>query len=586
MVTDDGRYAITYNGEVFNHSDIRRDLEASGERFHTRCDTEVVLRLFGRRRADCVTSLRGMFAFAIWDRDQRELFLARDRLGVKPLYYVHRDDGALFFASEMKALLSIGAVVPALNEQAIPDYLANHAPSGDETLFTGIRRLPAGHTLAWRDGRIRLERYWDLTFEENALSAVPEAELINEYLERLRESVRLRLMSDVPLGSFLSGGIDSAAITALMSSLMAEPVKTFSVAFAEREANELHYARIVSQRFNTEHHEVVLSKERFFDTLPELVWNEDEPLAHPSSVALNIVSRLAAEHVKVVLTGEGSDETLAGYPWHRATVVNMSLARAMRLLPSRAVDAMRLMVGALPPGGPVGRRLRRTALYLPGNLNGLLFDNFGVFSRQQQLRLLTPEFLSRLGAIQPFAAQHAKLARVAGSPLLNQLLYVDIKIYLQELLMKQDQMSMAASIESRVPFLDHTLVEFTARLPLALKLRGLTSKYVLRRAMEGILPPDILTRKKMGFPVPTGRWFRTTHSALLENLLLGDRAGARGLFRSDIIRTLLGEHRSGAANHAERIWALLNLEIWQRIFIDGEAKEDVVIALRPEKAVA
>ena len=326
MYSASGRYVLVYNGEIFNHPELQPDLERQGVVYRTRSDTETVLHLFERHGDSAVSHMRGMFAIAIWDRDQKRLWLARDRFGVKPLYYAHRPDGSLWFASEIKALLAGGAVRAAINPSAVPDFLANHAPSGEETLFEGVRRLPAGHTLTWQDDKISLRRYWDLAFPDDApgeeLSPAREKALVEEYTERFTEAVRMRLMSDVPLGVFLSGGIDSAAITSVMSGLISEPVKSFSVAFAEREANELSYARMVASHCNTDHHEVMLSAEDFFKSLARLVWHEDEPIAHPSSIALNAVSELAAKHVKVVLTGEGSDETLAGYNRYRVTVYN------------------------------------------------------------------------------------------------------------------------------------------------------------------------------------------------------------------------------------------------------------------------
>ena len=326
MTTDDGRSTIVYNGEVFNHPTLMAALQAQGVPYHTHCDTETVLHLYAKDGRDFVQNCRGMFAIAIWDRADRSLTIARDRFGVKPVYYVHAADGTLYFASEIKSLLAAGAVSATLDMTSFPDFLANHAPSGNDTLFTGIKRLPPGHTMRWTDGVLTIEQYWDLSFTPDPLLAkATDADLVAEYTARFEEAVRLRLMADVPLGMFLSGGIDSAAITAVMSEMVDGPIKTFSVAFAEREANELRYARLVSDRFRTQHHEIVVTPEQFWDALPQLIWHEDEPIAHPSSVALNFVSRLAGEHVKVVLTGEGSDETLAGYNRYRVTMANMQL---------------------------------------------------------------------------------------------------------------------------------------------------------------------------------------------------------------------------------------------------------------------
>jgi asparagine synthase (glutamine-hydrolysing) len=363
-----------------------------------------------------------------------------------------------------------------------------------------------------------------------------------------------------------------------MSDLMDEPVRTFSVAFAEREANELAYARLVAERFQTEHHEVLVSPADFVSELGHLVWQEDEPIAHPSSIALYFVSRLAAEHVKVVLTGEGSDEMLAGYGRYRATRYNLAIGRHYeRFAPGPVRAAVRAAIAALG-GTAIGRKLARTALCLPAEISSLHFDNFAVFSRAWQHEMLRPELRERIGAEQldPYRVPRAHFDLDESRSLLDRLLYTDAKTYLHELLMKQDQMSMAASIESRVPFLDHPLAEFAATLPDRMKLRGWTTKYVLRQAMRGILPQRILARRKMGFPVPVGQWLRGSYRWLLDEYVLGERAVGRGQFEPAVVRRLVAEHQAGA-NHTERLWALLNFELWQRIFLDGEDARHVIV---------
>ncbi len=576
MSVRNGEVQMVYNGEVYNHPTLMPELQAAGVHYRTHCDTETILHLYVRDGREMPKRLRGMFAFAIWDTRTRELLLARDRLGVKPLYYVHTADGALYFASEIKALLATDAVRASLNLREFPDYLANHGTCGEETLFEGVKRLPPGHTLVWRNGAIRIDRYWSLSFDPAAIDHRPDRVLIDEYRERFRESVRLRLMADVPLGMFLSGGIDSASITAMMSTLVTDPIKTFSVAFAEREANELAYARLVAERYKTDHHEIVVSPEQFFGALPTLVWHEDEPIAHPSSIALNFVSRLAAERVKVVLTGEGSDETLGGYGRYRYTVWNMALGRlAEGLTGSMGHRLGGAVIDALPRGSRWQSRLRRTALNRPATLDDLYFDNFAVFDRRAIRALLSPTHRESLGSVNPYAAAHELLRASDAGSLLNKLLNVDLFTYLHELLMKQDQMSMAASIESRVPFLDHPLVEFTATLPERLKLRGRTTKYILREAMRDFLPAEILSRGKMGFPVPVGRWFREAYRGIVDEFVLGERAVGRDLFDTGYVRLLVNEHASGHRDHYERLWSLVNVEICHRIFIDGETPADI-----------
>lgn len=574
MYSDDGRYVLVYNGEVFNHPTLKPELEAAGVRYRTRSDTETVLRLFERYGDDAVKKMRGMFAIAIWDKTTRRLFLARDRFGVKPLYYLHQPDGSLIFGSEIKAILPALSARPALNYAALPDFLANHAPSGEDTLFSGIKRVPPAHTLVWHEGRISITRYWDLEYGQPGIApsagSAAERELVEEYKQRFTEAVRIRLMSDVPLGMFLSGGIDSAAITATMATLVKEPVRTFSVGFAEREASEFAYARMVADAFRTEHREVLVTPGQFFAEMPRLIWHEDEPMAHPSSIALFFVSQLAAEHVKVVLTGEGSDEMLAGYNRYRVTEYNFRLGAAYeKFVPGFARRGTARALGSLPMKSRIRQIASRTFLTRRSNIDELYFDNFAVFPRTLQDRLLTRETKARVAGIDPYEAYHAALERVSGKPLLSRILYADVSTYLQELLMKQDQMSMAASIESRVPFLDHPLTEWVAKLPQSLKLRGATTKWILREAMKNDLPASILSRKKMGFPVPVGAWLRTEWTSLIDEYITSERAHARGIFERDTVKGLVAEHLSGI-NHSERLWALLTFEVWARLHLDGD----------------
>jgi asparagine synthase (glutamine-hydrolysing) len=574
MANEDGRVWIVFNGEIYNHRDLRPELEERGHRYRTASDTETIIHLYEERGARAVERLSGMFSFAIWDSARRELLLARDRLGIKPLYYALEDDGTLYFASEIKALIEARGGAPEINYSALPDYLANHAPSGEETLFGGFKRLLPGHTLMWRDGRIEVRKYWDLSFARNGHPALSDRGAIEQWTELFREAVRSHLMADVPLGVFLSGGVDSSAIAAVMSGMSREPIKTFSVGFAERDANELEYARMVARAFDTDHHEVIVSPEEFFAVLPRLIWHEDEPLGHPASAPLYFVSELAARHVKVVLTGEGSDELMAGYYRYWKTVYNLSLgARYHGWTPEALRGAARDVIDSLPIGSALRHRLSRTFLSRTPDIESLYLDNFAVFSREQQLGLLTPEAKRRVGApahMDPYVTARRLLAQSDATTTLNRLLYADTKTYLHELLMKQDQMSMAASLESRVPFLDHTLVEFTARLPERMKLRRLTTKYVLRRSMKKNLPEPILTRPKMGFPAPIGAWFRGAYRSVIDDYALGARSRDRGVFDPVFVRNLVAEHQSGARDHSQRLWSLVNFEMWARQFIDGE----------------
>ncbi|HEX9928807.1 MAG TPA: asparagine synthase (glutamine-hydrolyzing) [Pyrinomonadaceae bacterium] len=566
MTNEDNSLQIVFNGEIYNHADFRDELVQKGHVYKTHCDTETILHLYEEHGASCVEFLRGMFAFAIWDSAKKELLLARDRLGVKPLYYVADENGSLVFASEIKSLFEAG-IKPEINFAALPDQMANHGTTGEETLFRNVKRLLPGHFLIWKNGEIRIKKFWDVTFQPK-IAVKNERDLVEEWRGLFRRSVELRLMADVPLGMFLSGGIDSSAIAAEMATLVKEPIKTFSVAFAEREANELEYARLVSRKFKTDHHEITVSPQEFFDILPKLVWHEDEPIGFLASVPLYFVSKLAQQHVKVVLTGEGSDELLGGYGRYRKTLLNLAFGENYEsFAPRRLRSAVQSGIGTLPFA--VKNKLSRTFLNLPSDLENLYFDNFAVFPRKMQERLLSEETKTRIFETNPYSNLKDYLNETDAASLLDKLLYADTKTYLHELLMKQDQMSMAASIESRVPFLDHKLVEFTARLPEKFKIRGKTTKWILREAMRGVLPSEILTRKKMGFPVPFGNWLRGEFRSVVDEFVLSERALNRGIFDADFVSEIVNRHNAGE-NHDERMWFLINFEIWQRQFIEGE----------------
>jgi asparagine synthase (glutamine-hydrolysing) len=492
-------------------------------------------------------------------------------MGIKPLYWA-RAGTRLLFASEIKAILASGLVRAEANEDALPELLSTRYVSGAETLFRGIHRLLPGHTLTFEHGSVTTRAYWDVPVgRDNArLSAISDGEAVERFRSLLQESVKVRLMSDVPLGMFLSGGLDSSAIAAVMAQLIDRPLQTFSVAFEQRAFSELDYARQVSSAIGAEAHEIVIDEKDFFGAMPRLVWHEDEPIAHTSSVPLYFVSALARRHVTVVLTGEGSDELLAGYGKYPRTIVNWRAAAAYKAVPAplRALIADRV-VPRLP--GLLGRYARRSFLALDRTPEAMFFDNFAAVGLARQRALLAPTLSSRSTPEQAYASSRAYFDAPNGrSTLLDRLLYTDLKTYLVELLMKQDQMSMAASIESRVPFLDHHLVEFAASLPPRFKLRGTTTKWILREAVKGILPPSILTRPKMGFPVPFGAWMRGRSNAVARDVLLDSRSRQRGLIDPPAVERLLDAHAAGAVQGGDAIWSLLNLELWYRTFIDGD----------------
>jgi asparagine synthase (glutamine-hydrolysing) len=566
---EDGSIQVIFNGEIYNHADLRPELEARGHRYRTHSDTETIVHAYEEWGDDCVHQFRGMFAFAIWDAKRQRLLLVRDRLGVKPLYWArHRD--LLVFGSEIKALFASGLVEPEARMQALPEFLGTRSTSGSETLFQGVRRLPPGSHLVFERGETRITQYWDIP-----AGVAPKLDKTRDVVDRFRElfteSVKLRLMSDVPLGVFLSGGLDSSAIAATMAGLVDRPIDTFSVAFKERAFSELTYAREVSTAIGANAHEVVIDDRDFFGALPALVWHEDEPIAHPSSVPLYFVSRMAKRHVTVVLTGEGSDELLAGYGRYPRIMWNW---RAGRIYDTAVPGHLRSaiaehLVPRLPPR--LARLAGRSFLGADRSPESMVFDSFASVRLCEQRALLSPAFRDAVTPMRAYGASLEYFRRPpASATLLDRLLYADMKTYLVELLMKQDQMSMAASIESRVPFLDHRLVEFAAGLPDAWKLSGLTTKRVLREAMKGVLPQSILDRPKMGFPVPLGEWLRGGWNSVAADVLLDRRSRERGIIDPAAVGRLLRDHASGRASGADRLWSLLNLELWFRTFIDKQ----------------
>ena len=567
MSNADESCVIIYNGEVYNHADYRPELEAKGYEYQTNCDTETILYLYEEYGEKCVEFLRGMFAFAVWNDEKKELFIARDRLGIKPLHYILDEAGNLFFASEIKSLLEAKAVKPEINYDVLPDQLANHGTSFDETLYKNIKRLLPGHTLKWRDGEIEIKKYWDVSFEPKHADK-SDAEFVEEWSELFKKSVELRLMADVPLGMFLSGGIDSSAICAVMSEMVSEPIKTFSVGFKEREANEFEYARIVSKAFQTDHHEITITPEQFFAELPNLIYHEDEPLGFIASVPLYFVSKLAQRHVKVVLTGEGSDEILGGYGRYQKALKLLNYGETYeKFTPGFLRNVVKSGVATLP--NSLNRKLERTFLSRENDIESLYFDNFAIFTKEMQNELLSDETKARIAEKNPYKYLNKWFDENDAKNLLDKILYADTKTYLQELLMKQDQMSMAASIESRVPFLDHELVEYTAKLPERMKIRRGETKWILREAMKNVLPSEILTRSKMGFPVPVESWFRNEFKFVIDEFVTSERALNRGIFNADFVRELVRRHDAGE-NHALRLWFLVNFEIWQRQVLEGE----------------
>jgi asparagine synthase (glutamine-hydrolysing) len=568
---EDGTVWISYNGEVYNHLEIRRDLEAKGHRYKTNSDTESIIHCIEEYGAAGLHRLRGMFVFSLYDEKTGKLLIARDRLGIKPLYYIDTPQ-FLAFASEIKALLMIPEVKRGVDYHALLQILALKYTNDDSTMFAGIKKLEPGHYLEMQHGALSVTRYWDcntIKIDET----LSETDAVDRVRSLLDESVRLRLMADVPLGMFLSGGVDSTIIAARMAKMVDRPIATFSVAFHEREANELYYARLAAKHAGADQHEVTMTTEDFFSLLPRMIYHEDEPVAHPSSVALHKVSALAGQHVKVVLTGEGSDELFGGYERYYQTLYNLKAARFIPSVLRRGL--FRPLIDMLPYKFPYRNKALRTTIYLDSDIETIFLDNYSTFSRGQLSTLLSGACWNGHDPHAVYSGFMNHFNRSQADTLLGKLLYSDVKTYLVELLMKQDQMSMAASIESRVPFLDHKMVEFAFSLPDKLKIKGFNTKRALRMAFGKDIPEEILNRPKAGFPVPIRRWFAGEYHQMAKNIVLGKDSFCGEILDRKMIETLFVLHQQGKYNHSDRIWTLLNLELWHRIFIRWEPLESI-----------
>ena len=570
---EDGSLWIVFNGEIYNHLGLREQLIAHGHSYRTHSDTETIIHLYEEYGRECVQHLRGMFAFAIWDSKKKTLFLARDRLGIKPLYYKLTPE-RLLFGSEIKVVLAHGGIRTGFNRAALPEFLAFGYLSGEETFYTGIRKLLPGHTMEIRlDGKPEIRQYWDLD-ASSVHESRDESYYVRSYRELLEGAVASHLMSDVPLGVFLSGGVDSSAVAALMTKIRRGPIETFSVGYPEQQYSELSYARIVADHIKSEHREVLVGEQDFFSALPHLIWHEDEPIVWPSSVSLYFVAKLARERVVVVLTGEGADETLAGYSRYAFTLKNAALDRAYRsVVPGVLRRGLRNTVATSSLlGAKLRRKLEHTFLAKDGNAwSSFYFDNFfSAFGEAEQTGLLTNACAHEFAPSTAYRNVLDTWEHSSGE-MLQRLLYTDIKTYLVELLMKQDNMSMAASIESRVPFLDHVLVEFATRIPRQVEIHGLAGKRVLKKAVHDLLPHSILYRPKLGFPTPWSGWLAGPRLEAIREMLLEPRSLDRGYFRREAIERLFNEHRSKHRDNYDRIWRLLNLELWHRVCLEGEA---------------
>ncbi len=570
MSNEDGRVWIVFNGEVYNFQEIRERLVKKGHIFKSKCDTEAILHAYEEWGVECLGLLRGMFAFGIWDSNLQRLFIARDRLGKKPLVYFHQN-GHFAFASEIKALLQIPSVERKVNDIAIHHYLTYQYVPSPDTIFEGIKKLPPAHYLLYhRDGSLKIERYWKLNFKAGSYNHTDEKELENRIREELKESVKLRLISDVPLGAFLSGGVDSSLVVGIMASLTGKPVKTFSIGFEEKEFDELFYARLVSQHFGTDHHEFTV-KPNTIEILPELVWHYNEPFADSSAIPTYYVAKMTKDYVKVVLTGDAGDENFAGYRRYLLTKLAASLIRFPEklrkdLLPHflRVFSVFRLKEEKL-------NRLSDLLECLSTDQARNYAELIKVFNAKEKEDVYTEDFRGKVEKMEPLDFLLKKFEDSGRDDLLEQLLYADMNSYLPEdLLVKMDIATMANSLEARVPFLDHQFMEFIATIPPRLKLKGVAAKYILKEAFKDFLPNAIFKRKKMGFAVPVSRWFRNELKNHVYEVLLDSRTLNRGYFKKQGIERLLGDHMKLRYDHSAKIWALLFLEMWFRVFIDKE----------------
>ena len=568
MSNEDKSIWITFNGAIYNFPELRERLKKQGHLFSSNSDTETIVHLYEEHGTDCVKHLRGMFAFAIWDSSNQRLFLARDRVGQKPLVYTVVNN-SLVFGSEIKCILQDPSVSREVDLEAIHHYLTYQYVPNPRTAFSDIKKLPPGHILVCEKGRIKVERYWDLSYVPKV--RMSEGEYCERILELLREATKMRLISDVPLGAFLSGGVDSSSVVAMMSPLSGEPVKTYSVGFEEQSFNELEYARIVAERFGTDHHEFIV-KPNAIEVLPKLIWHYNEPYADSSAIPTYYVAKVTRQHVTVALNGDGGDESFGGYDRYIANkladyyqripvfIREGVIARLVKKLPESTerkdlIKRMKRFTAAIP----YSPERRYTHWMCRG------FDN------TEKHWLYSTEFRERMARSDSIDLLVNIYSKAKAIDFADKTFYADVMTYLpNDLLVKVDIASMAHSLEARSPYLDHRLMEFAASIPPNLKLKGMTTKHILKKALANILPPEILHREKMGFGVPIGCWFRHELKDLAYDVLLDPRSVQRGYFDMGFVKEMLDEHVFGKVDHGYRIWTLLNLELWHRMFIDSD----------------
>ena len=585
MHSQDGNLSITYNGEIYNFLELRAELEAKGVTFRSRTDTEVLLEMYRMYGIDCVKRLNGMFAFAIWDNPRRHLFMARDHFGIKPFYYVQQEE-RFAFASEIKSLLVLPGLQRKINVEALDQYMTFLWVPDPLTMFEGIFKLQAGHSAIWREGRLEISKYWDLDFPPaNHSYPLPEEELARQVRQRLCNAVKEQMVSDVPLGAFLSAGVDSSSIVACMSQITSEPVHTYTITFPPRERlgqislDDPAVARNVAQRFACDHHEIVVEPE-VAGLLPKLVWHMDEPVADPAIIMAYLVCKEAGKKLKVMLSGIGGDELFGGYRKYSAAKwlgVYQSLPAAARkyLLEPAIRNAPGLRDTRWKGLIRLGKKMAKSGSLPPQDA---FLMNSTYFDEAQRSVLYAPEYREALVGTNSWSRHQEYFERVNHSDFLNQMLYLDTKVFMVSLnLTYNDKMSMASSVETRVPFLDVGLAEFAAaNIPPSMKLRGgirTTTKYILKKAMQDFLPKEVVQQPKAGFGAPVDRWLAHDLKEMVADLLSPARIKARSLFRPEMVAQLIQEHQSGAQDWSLQIWQLITLEIWMETFMDDDRSQ-------------
>ena len=577
LFNEDGSVVVVFNGEIYNYQDLIAELQVLGHVFHTKSDTEVIVHAWESWGADCVKRFRGMFAFVLWDRNQQTLFMARDRMGVKPLYYALLDDGTLLFGSELKSILAHGGLPREMDPHAVEEYFALGYVAEPRTIFKQARKLSPAHTLQLKRGSPMPQpvAYWDVRFSLD--NPVSEQEAQSELVQRLKESVRLRMISEVPLGAFLSGGVDSSAVVAVMAGLSPESVNTCSIGFDDPTFNESDFAQKVADRYHTRHHlEVVKSDD--FDLIDTLARLYDEPYADSSAIPTYRVCQLARKHVTVALSGDGGDESLGGYRRYRMHLLEDHLRGTLPLAVRRPLFGV---LGRFYPKADWAPRMFRAKTTFEGLARTSVeayFHTVSILRDPMRDALFSPHFKSELAGYtaQEVFNRHALQAGTDDPLALIQ--YLDLKTYLVgDINTKVDRASMAHSLEVREPLMDHELVEWLATLPSHLKIRGQEGKYIFKKSMEAYLPQDVLYRPKMGFSVPLARWFRGPLKQRLRDAVLGERLAATGWFNPDYLRHLVDAHQSGTRDYSAPLWTLLMFEAFLRQVVDANLPAPKVV---------